>query len=341
MRYSLTQRTLATTLLAAGTLLGLTLAGYLPALGALVLPVAGLPACLIALAWGVTWFLIYGILTVSMISVIGGLFSGVVSVSLWLAPAAFLAWAVKLRQPPLRVLGLALFSSFLLSSGVWSLAPLFGKAGQDLQPLRQQIILEGEKKLSELENLRSQEHALDEPEGVQVIMGQMRSWIEFMALLAPYTYLFCWHLVSVFMIYSGAHLLAGFADITVEPLPPFSQWRFNWNFIWLFMAGWLIFYGIESDSPSILTDLLRVLGANLLAIAKILFFIAGFSLVFYFFEAYKISPVYRFGLSLLALFMSQVLVWLGIADIWLDFRAPKTATVGPMQADDDDDDPIF
>lgn len=336
MRYSSAQRTLATTLLAGLTLLGFVVAGHLPAIGALVLALAGLPALLIVLAWGGMWFLLYGILTVSLTSAIGGIVSGLMLIPLLLAPAAFMAWAMNMGFRPLQALGVTLVASFLFSSAMWGVSPLLGKEGRELQSLREQVRLQGEQMLTELETLRSQQESLGENEGFQIFMSQMRAWVDFMALLMPFTYIFCWHLVSVFVFYSGAHLLASRANISVEPLPPFGQWRFDWNIIWLFLAGWLMFHGLEGESRGALLDTIRMLGANFLAIGKILFFIAGFSLVFHFFDSYKVRPINRFGLSILALFLSQLLVWLGIADIWLDFRTPKPAIVSGFRGDDDD-----
>ncbi len=72
-----------------------------------------------------------------------------------------------------------------------------------------------------------------------------------------------------------------------------------------------------------------------MAISRIIYFIAGLSLLFFMFEKYRMGSLARVGLSCLALFLNQAVVWLGIIDIWTDFRTPKPALFASDDSDDD------
>ncbi len=174
-------------------------------------------------------------------------------------------------------------------------------------------------------------------EATEIVMQQFREWMEFVALLVPLTFLFVWHLISLSIMYLGMIMLAPKHGLSVQPLPVFSSWRFSWQLVWLFLAGWLLYNGADNIASGELRHLARVIGANFLAISKILYFIIGMSLLFYFFEKNEISTPNRFGLSVLALLMTQLLIWAGIADVWLDFRAPPTQKVNR----DDDESSFF
>lgn len=173
-------------------------------------------------------------------------------------------------------------------------------------------------------------------EATEMVMRQFREWMEFVALLVPVTFLFGWHLLSLAIMYIGTAMTAPKYGLAVQPLPAFSSWRFDWRLVWFFLAGWLLYNGAENIMQLELRHLVQVIGANCLAISKILYFIAGLSLLFYFFEKHEISTPNRFGLSILALLMTQLLIWAGIADVWLDFRAPP-----PKKVNRDDDESSF
>jgi hypothetical protein len=146
---------------------------------------------------------------------------------------------------------------------------------------------------------------------------------------------FVWHLISLAVLYSGAYRLAPGFNYSLQPLQPFAQWRFNWNLIWLFIAGWALFYGINWAEAVPGNETLRAIGANCMAISRIIYFIAGLSLLFFMFEKYRMGSLARVGLSCLALFLNQAVVWLGIIDIWADFRTPKPALFASEDSDDD------
>ncbi|HNV72250.1 MAG TPA: DUF2232 domain-containing protein, partial [Candidatus Ozemobacteraceae bacterium] len=177
-----------------------------------------------------------------------------------------------------------------------------------------------------------------EPATADFLLEQFRGWIDYVALLIPMTFIFGWHSLTLLLLFWAAYRYGGQWGMEVQAPVAFSQWRIDWNFIWVFLAGWLLFNSADAFAPLGLETLSRVAGANFLAISKTIYFVLGFSLLFYYFEVYQVSPPNRVGLSIIATFFYQVPMWLGIADVWLDLRAPKEPQPATRREDDDEDD---
>ncbi len=370
MKQNLGQRPAGTALMAAFTLVTLFASLYTPIFGTLLLALAGLPAVFVSLAWGSVWFGVYAGLTIAGSTAYGGIATGILLVPMLLVPAGLLASAIDRGFPALRSIGLALAGSMLFSFCLWSIAPVFGEAGTRLWQLRsvfehQADLIEAQIRKMNTQAAGTEKKAVpggetspasataasapastaaamtvtaaaETEEATEAVMRQFREWMGFVALLVPVTFLFGWHLLSLIIMYLGIVTLAPNHGLRVQPLPAFSTWRFDWQLIWVFLAGWLLYHGAENLASDELRHLARVIGANCLAISKLLYLIIGVSLLFYVFEKNEISTPNRVGLSVLALLMTQLLIWAGIADVWLDFRAPP-----PSKANQDGDESSF
>jgi uncharacterized protein YybS (DUF2232 family) len=176
---------------------------------------------------------------------------------------------------------------------------------------------------------------LESLENVDIARKNLKVWFDYTMLLIPITLIFVWHLVSTGVIYYGAQRFASSLGFQIKSLPPFASWRFDWNLIWLFIVGFALFNGLGAIETLPYKDSVRMLGANCLAISKILYFIAGLSLLFFMFDKYKIGSLSRVGLSCLALVLTQAVVWFGIIDIWADFRTPRPALFSTDDSEDD------
>ncbi len=326
-------RTVATGAMVLWTMACLMVAGRIPLLGALIMAFAGMPALLIVLAWGGAWFLLYGSITLTLTFFWGGLISSLMLIPMMFVPAMLLAATIRKGFGPMQAIGRAIVLACAFSTALWVISPLLGTFGGDLWSLGDQFRAQGKV-------LETQIRALNkgkEVDGVKMdlFIGQMKDWIEFIALLTPITFLFVWHLISMGVFYLGAMHFSPSFGYAISALPKFSTWNFNWNIVWAMFGGWFLFYGAGYFEPVGLTWAAKVLGANFLAISKILFFIAGFSLLFHFFDTYGINGPLRVGFSLFAVIFNQLVVWLGIADIWLDFRAPPPKKAKEPENDED------
>lgn len=314
------------------TMAGFVAATQMPLIGALVLSVAALPAFLVILAWGGLWFLLYSALTMTLTSLVATPSAAIMLMPLILMPAAFLYGAVKVGLAPLRAMCLALLSATLFSTGMWAVTNQVSSS-DGLLPVREQFasqIAVVEKQLDKI-----QEKGQESQESVELIRENIREVFDYTVLLIPATFLFVWHLLTLGIFYVGAVRLAPRFGFQIATMPPFTDWRFDWYLIWLFLGGWLLFYVVGADETMPMYGFARTVGANCLAVSSIMYYIAGLSLIFFMFEKYKLGPFARVGLSCMALVFTQAVVWFGIIDVWADFRTPKPAL---FQASDDSDD---
>lgn len=326
-------RTLGLAVMVIMTMAGLIAATQVPVVGALMLSIAGLPAFVIILAWGGLWFLLYSALTVTLTGILATPSTGLMLIPLILLPAALLSAAVKLGLSPLRAIGLTLMSATLFSTGIWTAMHGFDSSGPAFQPIREQFeqqILVVEKQLDKL-----QEKGQESQENLDTARESFRAFFEHTLMLIPVTFVFVWHLLTLGVFYLGAMYFAARLGYEIDPIPPFSQWRFDWNLIWLYIAGWVLFYVAGSAEGLPANEVARTVGANCFAISHILFFIAGLSLLFFMFNKYKLGLFARVGFSFLALVLTQAVVWFGIIDVWADFRTPKPALFSSDDSDED------
>lgn len=326
-------RTLGLAVMVIITMAGLIAATQLPLIGALMLSIAGLPAFVIILAWGTLWFLLYSALTVTLTSIIATPSTALMLVPLILMPAAFLSGSVRLGLNPLRAVCLALLSATLFSTGMWAAVNSMTSESQGLVPVREQFA----KQIAVVEEQldRIQKKGQESPEAIDTARENLREVFDYTILLIPATFLFVWHLLTLGIFYAGATRLAPRLGFAIESFPPFTEWRFDWNIIWLYVAGWVLHYGLGSVEDLSVRELALSVGANFLAISSIVYYIAGLSLVFFMFDKYKIGSFSRVGLSCLALVFTQAVVWFGIIDVWADFRTPKPALFSSDNSDDD------
>lgn len=316
---TLGKQTVLTILAAFLSSVAVAAACYMPEAGVFLLVLAGLPALLLMMALGINWFLLYGLLLVASATVVESLGSGLLLVPLLLLPAALLSFSVKRGASPFRAIGITVLTASMVSSLLWVVAPSFGPEGRDLWSISDQVRNRGEMMRAKL--IKAHQEQQSDAANIRVIIDEFDSWVEFMILLVPVTFIFCWHLASILFFYAIAAMSAERMNFRLEPLPSLSTWQLNWNLIWVFFAGWLLYYGADQLTIPTLVDLTRRIGANCLAISKMLYFISGFSILYFYLETYKVRPINKVGISVLAFMLSQLMVWLGIIDVWADFRA--------------------
>lgn len=254
--------------------------------------------------------------------------------ALFVMPVAFLYLAVRMGLTPLNAVCLALLSATAFSTGCWAInnGPEANKKVLKLfkeEFIKQLAVVEKQLEEQKKETREYQESVETLRENFEVIADKV-------GLLVPSTFLFMWHFVSLVILYSGTAWLApklGYDSI--KPFPAFKDWCFDWNLIWLYILGWVMYFLIGGIEGFPAAELIRAFGANFFVMSNILYLIAGFSLLFFMYDKYKIGAIARVGLSLVALVFAQLMVWLGIIDIWAEFRVKK-ATVNVSDDSDDD-----
>ena len=312
-------------LLAASTFMCFMLTLKLPLLGMIAIPLCGLFAFISIASCGYSYFFIYAILT-SLATMILTKQLTIGLLPFVFMPALFLAFGIKLKVKPINAICLALLSSILFSVGFVSTLEYFApakekEAQKELLNKQTQII---EKQFDDIVKRNP-----DSEEAVKRIKPLLDQMIYTLKMLVPTMSFFVMHLVTLGVIYLGACMLSNKLGFTIESLPEFKNWEVNWNLIWLYIVG-LLFYYILPNYPQICsyigisTETVKTIGINSLVISSFIYYIIGFSLLFFMFNKYQANLFIRVSLSFLALIFSQIIVWFAIINVWAEFRQPKS-----------------
>lgn len=304
----------------------LFIAGQIPVIGLLALPAASLCGFVILLSLGVPCFIGHALLTTGLTLALADSATAVLALSLMMVPALLLFAALKLKMPPLRAIVVAILSATLFSTGVWGLfgdklvKPIKEEISKQITVVEQQISAEAKKA-----NFKSED-------AIQSLRDNLTAFRNYTFLVVPTTFLFVWHLITLTFVYAAAKALSQRLGYNIEALPSFTMWRFDWQIVWMFILGWALFHLLGKANLGLSTVLLSI-GANCLAMSSIIYFIAGFSLLFFLFDKFKFGSLARVGMSCLALIFTQAVVWLGVFDVWADLRAVRPAP--PTYGDSD------
>ncbi len=125
--------------------------------------------------------------------------------------------------------------------------------------------------------------------------------------------------VVVFLIFRS--LLSRFGH-EVAAIPPFRLMHLNWKYGWGFVLGLL---GMTLGQLTGQEIVLKV-GINLFWVFYMVFTLQGFSVLYYYFSRWKMSPAAKIFLLIIAIFtgIAQLAMtaapWVGVLDAWFDFR---------------------
>ena len=257
-------------------------------------------------------------------------------IALLIMPVVFLGITVRMKLTPLNALCVALLASTAFSGVFWS---IINKPETQKQILKfYKTEFEKQLAIAEKQMKEKQNDNVDYSNALQTLKDNFDETAEKAILLLPGLFIFLWHLVTLGVLYSTLAKLSPKLGYKIEPLPAFKDWTFDWNLVWLYIFGSAMYFGVGSikDIPGV--KIIQLLGVNCFIISSILYMIIGFSLLFFMYDKYKIRTINRVGLSLLALIFSQFLVWLGLIDVWAEFRLKKAT---PDISDNSDDDDFF
>lgn len=299
-------------------LAGILTSTQMPLFGALLMTFAGIPALLVLFTWGLSWFVTYSIVTMIVTGVID------LSAALMILPAVFfpafaLFKAYKSSKQPLEAVGLALMATTIFSAILIIVA---FSVTSDGDPFRLEEVF-AQQQASLEETYERMEKSGVESSTIELFRRNVQETVNYLRMIMPFISFFVWHIITIAILYVGAMYIA--PDIKLRKLPSFGQWRFNWNIIWLFIAGWFFYHVIGRSESFPAADVFLIVGANLSAASKIIYFIAGLSLLTYMFDKYNLRSISRACLYLFAFMFNQALVWFAIIDIWADFRTEKPA----------------
>lgn len=270
-------------------------------------------AFILTLPWGFSWYAGYTAAAVASASVITPDLNGTLGtlVSLFL-PSLTLFLLISRGTEPLN----AITVTAIVSAAV--LFPLYRV------PMTEHVkrSLEESKgfRADLLKNMEKTNPAfkLPDPERDEEMLRQLS---ESTLALIP-SILFVFYSMTIYLLYSLAALMGSKFKARIKPLKVFTKWEFDWNFVWLVIIGFVLFYLVAPSAP-VGKEFLSLTGRNMLAIGVLIFSVAGFSIMLFGLSKF----INRFFLraliaSLIILFIAPFLTILGMMDIWLEFRKP-------------------
>jgi len=160
----------------------------------------------------------------------------------------------------------------------------------------------------------------------QVIV-QMQPALEFMPKLLPGIMVVSLAVISIVNFLASSKIYRS-DRVDMIPMKPFKAWDLPWHFVWGFMVGLALILVPELGSPAIIDSTVDIVGFNLLIIFGTLYAVLGFSVMWGIFVRYKVALFLRIMiLAILVLFPLAVIFipFLGIADIWVNFRKLERA----------------
>jgi len=193
------------------------------------------------------------------------------------------------------------------------LAKLTGVNPFDVRPEEMMSIID--KVASIYNNVGMSEEALN------TARAQMAATLEVIPKIFP-ALLIMASAVDCFLSYGVSRLvLCRLGSNELPPIRPFGRWSFPKSIFWVFLlSGVLIFMGFRGSFP----ELFLRIGLNLRLLSSGLLMLQGLS-VFWFYMSYKkVKKVIRLvllGIVVLFPLLTQIILILGIIDMWIDLRA--------------------
>lgn len=270
---------------------------YIPILGVFVSFLCPLPVMFLVIRWGARVGILASFVASALVFTLAGLMQAVtclVGFSL-----LGIAMGVTVRRK------YALPEILILNTGVSLLSKLalVGIA----------LVVAGKNPL--VENIRLLEETLKRTPWIPQNLPGTEGLLELVQLIMPALLL----VASLFD--TGCNFLLGRwigkrLGLSFPEIPPFSEWRLPRSVFWVFVLGWVF---VLFGGPSVLGKI----GINLQIVTQLLFLFQGLSLVYYFLGRHIRSKAVRVGILAFLMFqplLSSLLSWLGVFDVFFDFR---------------------
>ena len=105
----------------------------------------------------------------------------------------------------------------------------------------------------------------------------------------------------------------------LAPFIPFYKWRASKSFFWSYLVGLLILL-INTNYK---LPFLERIGVNIQLLFSVIFLFTGLAVVSFILRHYKVKPIISWVVYIIIFIQpifSFAVTWVGILDVWLDFR---------------------
>lgn len=270
---------------------------YIPVLGFLVSFLCPLPVMFLAIRWGAR----VGVLASFVASILVLAFAGVMQALTCFVGFSLLgiAMGVTVRK------GYPFPEVLALNTGVSLLSKLL------LVVLA--LLVVGKNPLTE--NLQFLEETLKRTPWITRNLPSVEGFTQLVRIAIP-ALLVVASLLDTACNFLLGRWVGGRIGVSFPDVPPFSEWRLPRSVFWVFVLGWILLLFGGSTA-------LGRIGMNVQIVTQLLFLLQGLSLVYYFLGKRVRSRAVRVGILVFLVLQplfSSLLSWLGVFDVFFDFR---------------------
>lgn len=284
---------------------------YIPLLGTLISFLCPLPLIILCLRHDIKIALLALFVSFIMVTLLAGPFQGLIAVFGFGLLGIALGVAIRKKLSVWEILLIGSITSFaskilLMLLGLWLVGvnPLLLGVDQIDQSINQS--------LSFYRNMGF------DPEQLETLKNSLLQSLELLRIAFPAMLVLASAFDTIINYWVSGKILKRFG-YTLAPFIPFREWRVGQSFFWSYLAGIsLLIINTRFNIP-----VLQRIGINIQILFSIIFLITGLALIAYLIQYYKIKPFFFWAICLLVFMqpsLSLVVAWMGLADVWLDFR---------------------
>ena len=284
---------------------------YIPLFGTLISFLCPLPIIILCLRHELKIAIFSLVIAFFLVTILAGPFQGLIGILGFGTLGIALGIAIKKKLSLLEILLIGSATSFiskifLMLIGMWlmDINPLFLGIEQIEQSIGQS--------LSFYENMGLN------PEQTESAKDSLLQSLELLKLAFP-AMLVVASVFDTFINYWVAGKILKRLGFYLTPFIPFYKWRASKSFFWSYAVGLLI---LLLNSRYQLVVLERI-GVNIQLLFSIIFLITGLAVVAYFLHRYKVNSFVSYVVYIIIFlqpFLSLTVTWIGILDVWVDFR---------------------
>ncbi len=284
---------------------------YIPLLGTLISFLCPLPIIILCLRHNVKVALLALFISFFLVTLVAGPFQGLIAVLGFGILGITLGIVIKKKLSILEILLIGSFSSFiakilLMLIGLWLIGinPLLLGLEQIDQGISQ--------------SLNFYQNMGINPEQLETYKNSLLQSLELIKIAFP-AMLILGSVFDTIINYWVTEKILKRLGYSIEPFTPFHQWRVGHSFFWSYLLGiFLLIINTKYNLP-----VLQRIGLNIQLLFSIIFLITGLAMIAHLFQYYKIKPFFFWvtcGIVFIQPLLSLLVTWIGILDVWIDFR---------------------
>jgi len=284
---------------------------YIPLFGTLISFLCPLPIIILCLRHNIKVAILSLVIAFLLISLLAGPFQAMIAILGFGTLGMALGIAIKKRYSLLEIIligSLVSFVSkiFLMVIGLWLM---------DVNPLLlslDQIDKSINQSLSFYQNMGLS------PEQADAFKNSLLQSLELIRIAFPAMLVIASVFDTLINYWVSGKILKRFG-YHLESFVPFYEWRANRSFFWSYLFGLFILIINAQYNLAIL----QRIGVNIQILFSIVFLITGLSVTSYILHYYKINPIFSWIIYIIIFIqpvLSLVATWIGIMDVWIDFR---------------------